>query len=641
MTFFGLLPIIALLLLIRVNLRDSFVRAVAYGFVQWGTLVWLITEVSSAFQGLTATLVGIAWLAISLSLLATSFYLTKPEFSWKKTFAEFDVLSWSVLGIVSVFALTTLVIAVVAPPNTWDSMTYHMPRVMHWEQNQTVGHYHTNIPRQLYFAPMAEYTIMNFTILSGKDRWANLPQWIAGIVSLIMTVGIVRQLTDSREVCALSVLTVSTIPLFVLQASSTQNDLFATAWLTTTVYLALCSMKNNVDWLQCLMLGLAFGLGVLSKQTAAFFGVGFMVWFGTWHLARMKPMNILKVAVAAVVSIAVYVPHAYRSYESSGSITGLLTKKEIVESPGIGTVMINFCRNVAMHFTLPAGGNELIEQSIVQLETSAGLDPKKNGATRYDFMVNEFSRHEDSAGAPLHILLMSLAAIGAIVLVVRQKLNWQIALFGLMLLVGAGVFITVLKWDPWRQRLHLPWLVIAVPYSLTVFNHFFKSIPRIALYGTGLLFVVTAIPALLWNESRPIIPITTTVETGDPAQPEVDFTVSIFHLPRDQQYFMNARTTAESFERLAGGLKDFKVKTLEIVVGPDDWEYPLWPLLKAVKPELQIVHFKDEKSSLQLESPVVRLYMARRQRVLEFQKPKGIAVPLGYMTIILPAEIPE
>ena len=48
------------------------------------------------------------------------------------------------------------IVALTAPPNTWDSMTYHMPRVEHWIENRNVEPYPTHILRQLSLGPGAE-----------------------------------------------------------------------------------------------------------------------------------------------------------------------------------------------------------------------------------------------------------------------------------------------------------------------------------------------------------------------------------------------------------------------------------------------------------------------------------------------------
>src|SRR4030095_5899533 len=47
------------------------------------------------------------------------------------------------LGAVGVVLAATGTLAFLAPPNNWDSMTYHMPRVAHWSQAGSVAHYPT------------------------------------------------------------------------------------------------------------------------------------------------------------------------------------------------------------------------------------------------------------------------------------------------------------------------------------------------------------------------------------------------------------------------------------------------------------------------------------------------------------------
>ena len=38
-------------------------------------------------------------------------------------------------------ALIIFVTGCLYPPNTWDSLTYHLPRIEHWIQNKNLGFY--------------------------------------------------------------------------------------------------------------------------------------------------------------------------------------------------------------------------------------------------------------------------------------------------------------------------------------------------------------------------------------------------------------------------------------------------------------------------------------------------------------------
>jgi len=70
-------------------------------------------------------------------------------------------------------------IALLAPPNTFDSMTYHMSRVAHWAHQGSVAPYPTHIVRQITAPPLAEFAILQLQLLSGGDRLANLVQFFA------------------------------------------------------------------------------------------------------------------------------------------------------------------------------------------------------------------------------------------------------------------------------------------------------------------------------------------------------------------------------------------------------------------------------------------------------------------------------
>src|SRR6185503_576531 len=108
--------------------------------------------------------------------------------------------------------LGTLAVALVAAPNTWDSMTYHLPRVAHWAANGSVAHYPTSIDRQLWQPPFGEYLVLLAYVALGGDRLANLPGWVAAVGAAIAASEIARLLGRSAFERRLSVFVVATTP---------------------------------------------------------------------------------------------------------------------------------------------------------------------------------------------------------------------------------------------------------------------------------------------------------------------------------------------------------------------------------------------------------------------------------------------
>ena len=47
------------------------------------------------------------------------------------------------------------VLSIMAVPNSWDAMVYHMSRVAHWTHNRNVAYFATPITRELWAMPLA------------------------------------------------------------------------------------------------------------------------------------------------------------------------------------------------------------------------------------------------------------------------------------------------------------------------------------------------------------------------------------------------------------------------------------------------------------------------------------------------------
>ena len=74
-------------------------------------------------------------------------------------------------------------LALLTATTNWDSLTYHLPRILHWIQQGSVDHYPTNIIRQIDLAPWSSFAMANLYLLQGSDRWISLVQWFAPAIT--------------------------------------------------------------------------------------------------------------------------------------------------------------------------------------------------------------------------------------------------------------------------------------------------------------------------------------------------------------------------------------------------------------------------------------------------------------------------
>src|SRR5580765_5791552 len=180
------LPLIAYVLLLVAFVRSGRDRrgASLEAAMVWGVMVLVITEVLSvpgwlSWQGLAAL-----WLFVDAGLV---FAVLRADFAnghgvKVDAWAAVTRVGWADRARLVAAGLVMALVGVVAllsPPNTWDAMQYHLPRIVHWIQNRSVAFYPTHELKQLHMAPGAEYAMLQLHALWGGDRLDNLVQWFA------------------------------------------------------------------------------------------------------------------------------------------------------------------------------------------------------------------------------------------------------------------------------------------------------------------------------------------------------------------------------------------------------------------------------------------------------------------------------
>ena len=149
-------------------------------FLFFSFFIFLITEIFSLFKCVTDIS-----LFFSYSILIIIFFSFPRKNYWPNI--DLDLFEKILLFAIAFVSLITFITAIASPPNTWDSMTYHMSRVEFWIQNKAINFYSTNNLRQNIFSPLSEFMILHLQILSKSDGYANLVSWTS-LIALIITV---------------------------------------------------------------------------------------------------------------------------------------------------------------------------------------------------------------------------------------------------------------------------------------------------------------------------------------------------------------------------------------------------------------------------------------------------------------------
>jgi hypothetical protein len=498
--------------------------------------------------------------------------------------------------------LISIVLAWIAPPNTFDSMTYHMSRVMHWQQNQSIDFYPTTILRQLFSSPWSEYAILHLQLLSGTDRFANFVQFFSMVGSLIGVSSIAKELGATGRGQIYAAVLCAAIPMGILQSTSTQTDYVVTFWLVCFVYYCLL-LQRKITLINTVGAGLALGLALLTKPTAYIFAMPFALWLGYVQIRQLSIKNITHLALIPILAFIINLGHFYRNYELVGSPLGQATEtgqysysNEVITP---ATVVSNVVRNLALHLESGTHYDHLIERVIFHLHKYLGIsinDPRISWPD-YEFHVQGLMKHEDYAGNLVHLFLLGMTLI---VYFAWMQRNLIATRYVVCCLSGFLIFCIYLRWQPWHSRLHLPFFVLASPFIAYVIDW---------LQGFKISdLVVLKLPTLSapYPNMAKFASKFQTVKVGDVLMCAVIYwslpflyssstkpvfgTNSIFTTPRIDQYFVGNSNIKNSYQGAANYLRETNCKYVGLLGFGNDWEYALWVLINT--PSQEAIHLE-------------------------------------------------
>lgn len=549
----------------------------------WSILIWafyliILLEILSAFKAVSGLYLGLGW-GVGI-LIATFILLLKPKpLKWKIDFVFLkslgNIYKVMLIVILLIFSIT-LFTGFVSPPNNYDSMTYHMSRVAHWAQNQSLAHYPTVILRQLSMPPAAEYVILNFYILMGNDRLANFVQWLAMAASLVAITLIAKELGANTKTQILSAFIGATIPMGIMQATSTQTDYFAGLWILSFVFFVLSMQKYNI-WGNVLAGGIVCGLAFLSKPTAYFFIFPFAVWM-LFSLVRkagfFKSVKYLTVFVLLI--IVVNSGFYYRNIALFGSPiwTG---SRETNQAFIARNFAANVGKYIANHFSSPfPAWNQGLENAVSSFATAMRVDLNDKRMSGFgNFKVRFYAPHEDIVGNPGHMILIFLCSI-LLFVKFRSKQYFRLYKYYFSTIGGFLILFIFIKYQPWLNRLTLPIFLLFSPFFGIVLNKY--TAPKI-LVAILLALSIIAFPPLFMNITKPLIP--------PPLARRSKY--SILNTPRQFFYFGGGKLeTYESYKKIVKTIKEHAYHDIGVVNINN--EYPLWVLLRAGGIKFRLEH---------------------------------------------------
>ncbi|KKW41901.1 hypothetical protein A2454_04970 [Candidatus Peribacteria bacterium RIFOXYC2_FULL_55_14] len=493
----------------------------------FGAAIVGITELLSLFHALNApwvvflwSIVGIAgWLFFGKKLRkqCRSFLLNT------RNILRGEAITAILIGTI---LFVTFAIALSTPPNTYDSLGYHMTRVAYWVQHQSVAHYPAPAPdlRQLYMPPLAEYLIAQLSLLTDSDRLAHMPQWLAFAGSLFLVALIARELGAERKAVRFALVFAATLPIGILQSTNATATHTVTFWLLMLAYLILrdrCSQSPA----NALRIGIVLGLSLLTKSNAYFFAPVLILWYAI--SLRKRPTRLLRhTLIVGSIALSLNAAHYLRNIESFGHFLAPERDRAININTEFSPAFVasNILKNASLETGLLMVGNPFAERTVQNIHAMMHVELDHTNAASRGFNIPITQTHEVSAGNPFHSLLILLSVMSVPLLSLPKKKQhyWYLgAILGCLVITWS-----FLRWSPYGTRLHMPFLMLAAP---SVGIAFATAIPGKWLRFIAAFLYVTAIPALLFSDLNPIVPNTLLMGKGAPSTLTTDRWLQYFY----------------------------------------------------------------------------------------------------------------
>jgi hypothetical protein len=476
--------------------------------VIWGIWIVIITELLSLFHWITLAGLGLTWtafLAVCLIGLYRQKSTTFPERLTPRTYARW----YQLLPIVAIFILTGLV-AWLAAPDTADSLNYHMPRLAHWAQNRSVEHFSTGIEQQNSRPPFAEYAILQFYVLGQGDRLVNFVEWLAMFGSVIGVSLLANLLGANLPGQLMAATFTASLPMGIVQASSTMNDYVVGLWMVCVVevFLTIWSKSKTVRSREIIFLSAASGLAIATKPTSFAYLLPFALaiaiqLLSTGPLNRFFRFAVITILVCGALNAGLLLRNTITYGNPMDPGQASIHANELLNGRGL---VSNLLRNAGLQASTPwESVNYQLSRLIQGIHYKLGIaldDPRTTATGEFWVRPLTMSVNENTVSNSLHayvfipFTLMALARY--------KKVNLNNAIYLILVIATFIVFSFVFKWQIFGSRYQLPFFVLI---GASIGALFFSLFPKWLGYLLIALFTISSIWPLLGNINRPLLPL--------------------------------------------------------------------------------------------------------------------------------------
>lgn len=384
------------------------------------------------------------------------------------------------------------------PPTTYDSLTYHLARIM---MMQSEGHLFLDN----FAGYRQDFLNIGYDALYFLFLRHNLPlglttiNFLCYVVIIIGLYALVTKLySDTRLSKSLTIIGAS-LPLFYYQSFSTKNDLIL-ATLTIICLLAAYNYLVSEKPTHLYILITACCYGILAKPTFALFLMPFLILFlilliNNGYLSNRKIRKILSLNFGALISLIIpvgllffQVLNYYHNYQTYGHPSGPNFFSSLAWIDGAWGGVLNLSRYLVHFMNFPA---EIIGNNLTVLHDRVLGDQKLVGMSFPFFnmpyrLENAFLANDCSAWyGPLGFLIIFALFYSAI------RDNGFIRIVAISGLVDAVLISVYISYSPFTGRYFAPTMSCGLVCLAQFFRRTMGAKPRAGWWLVFLSIIIS------------------------------------------------------------------------------------------------------------------------------------------------------
>ena len=539
---------------------------------------YVMTEIYSIVHLLTRKVILATWICLVLILLILIVINRKKDVDYHRiieSIKEKELRNTKIiLGVICVWGGVFLSAKSITA--NWDSMTYHMPRIMHWIQNKSTAFYATSEIRQITSPPLAEYMIMHIMMLTGNDKFVCMVQGASYVLSAGLIYSLSGKMKIGKPYACFAVFLFLMMPPAIAESVTTQNDLF-------TALIMLLFFHYYLEFIYSPDLNISKEKILLSVKTGATIALGYLaksyvlipmgiliLYLGVITIMKKEKIrNILVVCGTGIgTAVAGVLPFFIQSYRVYGSLFPKAQTEGIMPKTfSIKLLIANCYKNLAQYVSTPylSGFNDFLMKVGRGIEKVFHIDINDTAISTMEFRLPDNGEvyHHDMATNPVIIFLCVLVLAGIIFKVcIRTRLET-----GMFLCIVSGLLVTAAlsKYSIWKVRYFLSASAVAV-ILITFFIERIHKKYRWREYFIGFILCLS-----LLNGYGAFYYTRDAVRAGYYGNEDGDYS-----------YFVGNKIRG-SYNDIAAYIGESGYKDIGIYMRGNSYEYPLWVYLDQVE----------------------------------------------------------